>query len=144
MRTVLSSRAAVLIALRQGPGYGKQIVERVRSASLGRVRLALGSLHPALRQMEKGKLVRGWIVVPGRRRGGRARRYYELTEAGVRAAQAAVTALAALIDIERHRRADSAVEFERQRRRLELGAELSETGLLLARRRHRHGRKGAA
>ena len=37
--------------------------------------------------------MRSWSVVPGRRRGGRARTYYELTERGVRASEADRAAL---------------------------------------------------
>jgi DNA-binding PadR family transcriptional regulator len=140
---MLSSRAAVLITLRQGPGYGRQLIERVRSASLGHVRLALGSLYPALRQLEKGRLVRSWTVVPGRSRGGRARRYYELTEAGVRASETARSALAALLAVERRRQPESLEEIAGRKRRLELGAELSETGLLLSQSQKRGSRRRA-
>jgi DNA-binding PadR family transcriptional regulator len=108
------------------------------------VRLALGSLYPALHQLETGQLLRSWTVVPGRRRGGRARRYYELTERGVRASEAASRLLAALVAFEDRRQPHSPEEIERRKRRLELGAELSETGLLLSRRHRPGSRKGAA
>jgi DNA-binding PadR family transcriptional regulator len=83
MDTPLSARAALLQALTV-PGYGLDLIERVRRGSRGRVRLRVGSVYPALLALERGGLVRR-RAVPVRHR-GRPRRYYELTVAGVRAA----------------------------------------------------------
>ena len=140
---MLSARGAVLLALRQGPSYGRQLVRRIRADSGGHVGLGEGSIYPALRQLQGARLVRSWTVIPGRRRGGRARRYHELTERGVRVAEAAASALGALLS--RDVAPFSAEDLELVGRRLELGAELSETvrSLRLPPSR-RKGRKSAA
>lgn len=83
MDTPLSARAALLQALTV-PGYGLDLIERVRRGSRGRVLLRMGSVYPALLALERAGLLRRRPVF-GRRR-GRPRRYYELTVAGVRAA----------------------------------------------------------
>ena len=85
---MVSARTALQLVLRDGPGYGRELVRRIQSATAGRERFAEGTIYPALRGLEAARLVRSWNVVPGRRRGGRARTYYELTERGVRASEA--------------------------------------------------------
>jgi DNA-binding PadR family transcriptional regulator len=122
---MVTARAALLQALREGPAYGRELARRIARATSGRVRFAEGSIYPALRRLLAGRLVRRWSVVPGRRRGGRARRYYELTERGVRSAEADRAELLRLIAAEGPRIPD-AEERERMRARIELGAELSE------------------
>ncbi len=79
--------------------------------------------------------------MPGRRRGGRARTYYELTERGVRVSeteQASLLRLAA----PGPPRLPGPEECQRMLERIELGAELSETAGLLSLRvlRSRRGR----
>jgi PadR family transcriptional regulator PadR len=85
MKGPLTARAAILLSL-DSPGYGLQIIERVRKRTDGAVRLRLGSVYPALRDLEKSGLVRSWEVAADK--GGRRRRYYELTLRGVAAARA--------------------------------------------------------
>jgi len=140
---VVTARTALLQALREGPGYGRELVRRVRRASAGRLRFAEGSIYPALRSLEVARLVRSWGVVPGRRRGGRARTYYELTERGVRASESDRAALLRLAAPDRPRVPDPD-ECRRMRERIDLGAELSETALQLsARARRPRGRHAA-
>lgn len=94
MRTLLSARTAILLALDR-PGYGLQIIDRVHDQTKGRVRLRLGSVYPALSDLEKRRLVRSWKVpAPGR---GRRRRYYELTSKGIAAARVEREALQDLL-----------------------------------------------
>jgi DNA-binding PadR family transcriptional regulator len=93
---MVTARTAILLALREGPGYGRQLMRRVRASTRGRVTLAPGSVYPALRTLTKAHLLRGWTVVAGRARGGRARTYYELTIAGIREAEAEAEALAGI------------------------------------------------
>jgi PadR family transcriptional regulator, regulatory protein PadR len=93
---MLTARAALLQALRQGPGYGRQLMRRVGAATGGRASLAPGSAYPTLRALEKARLVRPWTVIAGRARGGRARTYYELTVAGIREAESEAEALAGI------------------------------------------------
>jgi PadR family transcriptional regulator PadR len=94
---MLSARSAILQTLRRGPGYGQALMRRVAAATKRRVSLAPGSLYPALKMLEKGRLVRSWSVVPGRKRGNRRRTYYELTVRGVREAESEAAALDALV-----------------------------------------------
>jgi DNA-binding PadR family transcriptional regulator len=74
--------------------------------------------------MEKARLVRTWTVVPGRARGGRARRYYELTVVGIREAEREGGALAAIALARGSAPTLSAAEREAMRERVELVAEL--------------------
>jgi len=141
---MLSARVALMLALRQGPCYGSQLVGRIQHASHGAARFALGSLYPALRSLEQGHLVRSWTVVPGRRRGGRARLYYELTARGARSTELARNAIAGLLDLDPPGRADSSEEIERRMRRLRLAEELSEAMFGLRRRVSARRRRGAA
>jgi DNA-binding PadR family transcriptional regulator len=83
MRIPLNAQTAVLLALDR-PGYGVQIIERVRQHTAGHVRLRLGSVYPALRDLRERGLVRGWAAPNPTR--GRRRFYYELTPKGVAAA----------------------------------------------------------
>lgn len=93
---MLSARAAILQALRRGPAYGREIARRVADATGGRASVAPASVYPTLRALEKAGLVRTWTVIPGRARGGRARRYHELTVLGIREAEGEGEALAGL------------------------------------------------
>jgi DNA-binding PadR family transcriptional regulator len=94
MRTLLNARTAILLALDR-PGYGLQLIDRVYDQTGARVRLRLGSVYPALSDLERKRLVRSWEGPAPRR--GRRRRYYELTAKGVAAARAEREALQSLL-----------------------------------------------
>jgi len=128
---MITARTALLQALSEGPGYGRELVRRISRVSGGRLRFAEGSIYPALRRLEAGRLVRSWGVVPGRRRGGRARTYYELTERGVRASEGDRAALLRLAAPDRPALPDPE-KCRRILQRIELGAELSETARQLS------------
>ncbi len=81
MRCALSAGAALLQAL-EIPGYGLALIARVRRRSMGRLRLRMGSVYPALKSLEAAGLVRSAIAAPTRGV-GRPRRYYELTPRGL-------------------------------------------------------------
>lgn len=69
----------VLKTLSAGPMHGWGISEHVRQISEGKLELKPGSLHPALKRLEKSGLVRSeW----GRTPNNRHARYYELTRSG--------------------------------------------------------------
>jgi len=121
---VLTARAAILQALRRGPAYGRELVRRVAVATGGRASVAPASVYPTLRALEKARLVRTWTVIPGRARGGRARRYHELTVIGVREAEREGGALAAIALARRSGPALSAAEREAMRARIERVGEL--------------------
>jgi DNA-binding PadR family transcriptional regulator len=91
-----AGRAALLLALRQGPGYGVELVDRVFRLT-GR-RLPLGSVYPTLETLRFKGFLRKWKVVPGGRRGGRSRTYYELTYKGLLQVQADVRVLTGLVE----------------------------------------------
>jgi DNA-binding PadR family transcriptional regulator len=130
---MVSARTALLVALRDGPGYGRELARRIRTASGGRTRLGEASIYPALRELRAARLVNSWEVVPGRTRGGRSRTYYELTERGARAAS---DVRAALLGLAGTAPAAPGSEAGRSmRRRIDLGVELSEAALALAIRR---------
>lgn len=95
----LSPRAAIMEALVSSPGYGLDIIERVRERGAGIVTLRLGSVYAAFRALERDGLVRGHDVQPAPGRGGRPRRYYALTTKGHRAALAARGAVARFFDL---------------------------------------------
>jgi len=97
MAPMVSYRFAALQALREGPGYGQQLRRRVMSATRGQQVLAPGSLYSALRQLEESRLVRSWKVVPGKKRGGRSRQYFELTIRGIRRAEREAEAVLRLV-----------------------------------------------
>jgi DNA-binding PadR family transcriptional regulator len=128
---MVSARTALLLVLRQGPGYGRDLARRIQDVTAGRKRFAEGSIYPALRGLEAARLVRSFKVVPGRRRGGRARTYYELTERGVRDSGTERACLLRLVA-----GATPPVpgpgERDRMRQRMDLGADLSEAALVLA------------
>jgi PadR family transcriptional regulator, regulatory protein PadR len=138
---MITVRTALLQALRQGPGYGRQLMRRVDTATQGRASLAPGSVYPALRALEKARLVRKWTVVAGRQRGGRARTYYELTVPGIQEADSEARALTGLLLAGRSTRGASAADHAAMRERIERVAGLfyfaSEARASIARARRR-------
>jgi len=115
----------VLLALRRGPVYGRELIRRIGSVTDGRVRLSAGTVYPALRALRAARLVAAWSVVPGRKRGGRARVYYELTVAGVRRAETEARALVELANTGRRVSVTTSVTREAMRERLVRVAELA-------------------
>jgi PadR family transcriptional regulator PadR len=88
MESFVSARSALLQALIRGPGYGLELIERVRTSTSGRVKLNQGSVYPALRALERGGFVESYEVDEALgERGGRPRRYYRITADGERAAR---------------------------------------------------------
>lgn len=86
MEPPISSKAALLQALITGPGFGLDLIERVKERTKGAVVLHQGSIYPALRALEREGLLRSWEGETAPGRGGTPRRYYELTAEGRRAA----------------------------------------------------------
>jgi PadR family transcriptional regulator PadR len=129
VRALLNAKTAVLLALDR-PGYGLQIIARVRNQTAGRLQLRLGSVYPALRALEKQRLVRSWEVPAAR--GGRGRRYYELTLKGVAASRVQRETLTDLLG--RRGEDPSAEEVARMRDRLRQCAAVSAFVLDLRRR----------
>ena len=73
--------AVLLATLEGGPRHGYAVIEALRQSTDGRLDLPTGTIYPALRRLEQAGLITGtWSVV-----GGRRRREYRLTPAGIRA-----------------------------------------------------------
>ncbi|MEU6019360.1 PadR family transcriptional regulator [Streptomyces sp. NPDC047515] len=69
----------ILAALMDGPLHGYGIIKAAEQATDGRLRIAVGTLYGALERMERAGLV---VADHEEIVGGRARRYYRLTEDG--------------------------------------------------------------
>jgi PadR family transcriptional regulator PadR len=82
MDSPISARAALLQALAEKKGYGLDLIDRVSAATKGRVKLHQGNTYPALRSLESEGLLVSHEAEPDKLRGGRPRRYYELTARG--------------------------------------------------------------
>ena len=87
MASPLSTRAALVLALRHGPGYGQELVKRVERLSGGALRISEPHAYLALKTLRARGLVERWDVVPGGARGARRRAYYGLTSPGLDAAR---------------------------------------------------------
>ena len=95
----VTARAAILLALVRGKGFGLELIELVRKRTKGAVKLGQGSVYPLLRELEDEGLVRSFEADPLPERGGRPRRYYELTALGRRAAQEQRNVVLAIADL---------------------------------------------
>jgi PadR family transcriptional regulator PadR len=96
--TAMDTKVALLQALISGESYGLEIIERVQTATGGRVRLLQGRVYPALRELENDGLVESRNGEPLPERGGRPRRYYRITAEGRRVAREDARAIAALLN----------------------------------------------
>jgi PadR family transcriptional regulator PadR len=97
MESPISARTAILTALIGGKSYGLEIIGRVRERTKGQILLNEGSVYPALKALEREGLLRSFEGEPLPERGGRPRRYYELTGKGRRVAVEQRTALLSLL-----------------------------------------------
>lgn len=88
---------AILAVLIHGKSYGLEIIDKVRARTKGAVSLNEGSVYPALKAMEREGLLKSFDGEPVPERGGRPRRYYELTGEGRRAATEQHEALTGLL-----------------------------------------------
>ena len=82
----MSAKAALLQALVRGPGYGLDLIERVKQQTNSKLVLGQGSVYPALRELEREGLLESYEGEPTPERGGRPRRYYRLNALGTNAA----------------------------------------------------------
>ncbi|QYC45515.1 Transcriptional regulator PadR-like family protein [Nonomuraea coxensis DSM 45129] len=75
----------ILVALTAEPLHGYGIIKQVRTQSLGEVDLAVGTLYGALDRLSET----GWVRLDREETvNGRPRRYYRITDDGVRAVRA--------------------------------------------------------
>lgn len=76
-----SATPLVLAILREGESYGYAIIRRVSELSNGQLRWTDGMLYPVLHRLERnGYIEASW----GRSEIGRRRKYYRLTDRGVK------------------------------------------------------------
>jgi len=122
VQSPLSARAALLQVL-DYPAHGLELIRRVRERTGGVVSLRQGSVYPALRQLERERLVRSWTGLSAKG-GGRPRRYYELTANGVKAAMVVKHMVAGFVN-GTPARPPSPREVEHMRERLRRCAEVS-------------------
>ena len=118
----LGARTALLLALAYGPGFGLELITRVKVRTGGLLRLNRGGIYLALRSLERKRLVHGWTRrLPGK---GRPRRYYELTAEGILSVEQLRRSLLTLTRTEG--RSVTAIEAE------QMAARVSEAGGLSA------------
>ena len=122
---MVTARTALLLVLREGPGYGRDLVRRIRQASAGRLRFAEGSIPGAA--APRGRSARAEL---GRRARPPARRtgpdLLRADRAGARASEADRVALLRLA-VPTSPPLPGPDDSRRMLERIELGAELSET-----------------
>ena len=76
-----STDSLLLCLIGQQPMYGYQIIKELEKKSQGYFIFKEGTLYPALHRLEKAGLIQGkWQMLPS----GRQRRYYHITEKGLR------------------------------------------------------------
>lgn len=99
MGASVSARTAILLALVKGKSFGLELIDRVSDGTNGAVKLHQGSIYPALRDLEADGLIRSWDEAGPAARGGRPRRYYELTADGFQASREERATLGALMKL---------------------------------------------
>ena len=130
MITPLNTTTALLVELLRGPGYGLDLIERVRMRGGGRIKLRQGVVYPTLRDLSRRKLLRSWsVTTPG---SGRPRTYYELTPKGIALGEAHRDAIAgfAARDVQPP---PTSRELKEMRKRLFECGEVSEAAMWLSR-----------
>jgi len=99
MEAILSTTAGILNVLLDGPRYGRDLIRLLHTRARGTVNPRPGTVYRGFESLVRKGLVRGWTIVPGGRRGARARKYYELTPEGIAVAERQREALAHLLSL---------------------------------------------
>lgn len=130
MSTSLTTGTVLLVELLRGPGYGFDLIERVRVRSGGRIQLRQGVVYPALRELSRRQWLRSWsVTTPG---SGRPRTYHELTPKGLALAQAHRDTIAGFAAKAKPSR-PTGRELEEMRKRLFQCGEVAEAAMWLRR-----------
>ncbi len=99
MDVPVTAKAALLHALVDGDGYGLELIERLKARTRGKLEFRQGSIYPALRDLEREKLVTSYETAAAAERGGRPRIYYRITALGRRAVREQRDVLQGLLDL---------------------------------------------
>lgn len=94
---IINTRSALLQALLSGEGYGRELIDRVRNSTNGKILLLDGCVYPALRELESEGLIRSWESELITDRDGRPRRFYRLTALGGKTATEERSAMIGLL-----------------------------------------------
>jgi PadR family transcriptional regulator PadR len=95
--TAFDNKVAILSALVSDPGYGLEIIERVKDLTNGHVRMVQGRVYPALRELEDEGFLESYDGPALPERGGRPRRYYRITAEGRKAVRTQAKAISGLL-----------------------------------------------
>jgi DNA-binding PadR family transcriptional regulator len=131
VEAVLSTAAGVLNVLLDGPRYGRELIRLLSARARGTVNPRPGTVYRTFESLVRKGYVRSWTVVPGGRRGARARRYYDLTPKGIAVAESQREALAELLGFPASR--PSSADAQLMSARLHRAAEVSAFTLKLQR-----------
>jgi PadR family transcriptional regulator, regulatory protein PadR len=80
----MDAKTVLLEVLAQEPGYGLQLIERVIQHTHGKLVLRGREIYPALRELERDKLLESYRGESRSPQGGQPPRYYRLTEKGAK------------------------------------------------------------
>ena len=81
----IDPKTALLQVLISGDGFGLELMDRVKDATNGALKLGPGTIYPALRDLERDGLIESYRADPLPERRGRPRIYYSITADGRRA-----------------------------------------------------------
>jgi len=91
-----STKPIILTLLLNGENYGYQILKRIRNVTGGKIAWSSAMLYPYLHRLTKDGLIRSeWKLS----KEGRMRKYYSLTEAGLKELKAEKSQWISLNDI---------------------------------------------
>lgn len=96
----------ILLALSDGEKHGYEIMKRVRTDSLGRVRMGTGTLYGSVKRMLAAGLIEESGDRPDPALDDQRRRYYRATERGMRELSSELKRYQDVVAVARRRRAD--------------------------------------
>lgn len=128
MEGPVTTRGALLQALRDGPAYGRELIRRVERMTAGRLRLSEARVYPLLKALVQAGLATATRVAPKGRRGARSRTYYDLTVRGVELSGEERAALSALVTRQATRQEPGKPDLATMAGRILEAEELSEAG----------------
>ncbi|MBE3557621.1 MAG: helix-turn-helix transcriptional regulator [Ktedonobacteraceae bacterium] len=92
---------SILLALADGERHGYGIMQEIVRSTTGKVRMGPGTLYGSIKRMIEDRLIEEADVPPSQLTENERRRYYRLTDFGLRVAQAEALRLLSLVQIAR-------------------------------------------